>query len=72
MNISTENLSSRDNDSKFLLDRSNQINWKVEKCERFSSGKIGIQKENMNNTYHRKIFNNGIDIIHDCKVEKLT
>ena len=71
MKINTEDLSTNDNDSKFLLDRSNQIKWKIEKCERFSSGKIDEEKENMNNTYHKKIFKDGIDIVHDCKVDKI-
>ena len=45
MNINTENLTSRDGNSKFLLDRYKKINWKVEKCERFSTGIEGKEKQ---------------------------
>jgi len=71
MQINTENLTSRDGDSKFLLDRSKKINWKVEKCERFSTGIEGKEKQNMNTSYHKELLNKDIDIIYNCKVEKI-
>ena len=69
--INTEKLTAHDNDSKFIYDQSKKLNWKVEKCERFSNGKDRTKKQNMNNTYHQEIHNFGSDIIHDCKVEKI-
>ncbi len=71
MSINTENLTSRDGNSKFLLDRSKKINWKVEKCERFSTGIEGKEKQNMNTTYHKALLNKDIDIICNCRVEKI-
>ena len=72
MKISTENLTSKDGDSKFLFDRAKEMNWSIEKCERFSTGLEGKEKQNMNTTYHKKLLENNVDIIHNCKVEKIT
>ena len=69
--INYENLDDQDKDNKFLLERSNNLNLKIEKCERFSTGIYGIEKQNMNSTYHKEILNNGMDIIFNCKVEKI-
>lgn len=69
--VNTENLTAKDGDSKFLFERSKKNNWRVEKCERFSTGIQGEAKQNMNNTYHKKLLNEDIDIIHNCKVEKI-
>jgi hypothetical protein len=71
LKVNVEELTHSDGDSKYLLDRSNKINWKIEKCERFSTGEVGAEKQTMNNSYHKHLLKNKIDIIHDCKVEKI-
>ena len=71
MQINTENLTAKDGDSQFLFDRAKKMNWQVEKCERFSTGIEGEEKQNMNTTYHKELLKNGIDIIHNCRVEKI-
>ena len=72
MQVSTENLTNKDGDSKFLFERAKEINWRVEKCERFSTGIEGKEKQNMNTTYHKELLKKDIDIIHNCRVEKIT
>ena len=69
--VNVEHLTSLDNDSKILFEKSKKINWKIEKCERFSSGIVGNEKQNMNTTYLKKITENGVDIFHDAKVLKI-
>ena len=69
--VNVEHLTSLDNDSKILFEKSKKINWKIEKCERFSSGIIGNEKQNMNTTYLKKITESGVDIFHDAKVMKI-
>ena len=70
--ISTEKVSPKDLDSQFIFERSNQLNWSVEKCERFSDGLGEVNsKQNMNQTYHKKIHENNINIIHDCEVIRI-
>ena len=69
--VNVEQLTSLDNDSKILFEKSKKINWKIEKCERFSSGIAGNEKQNMNTTYLKKITENGVDIFHDAKVLKI-
>ena len=71
LQVNTEEITHNDGDSKFLLERSKIINWKIEKCERFSSGVVGAEKQTMNNSYHKHLLKNKIDIIHNCKVEKI-
>lgn len=70
--ISTETLNFKDGDSKFLFKNSNNLNWKIKKCERFSNGKQGDEKHNMNNTYHKNILKSGCKIIHGCRVDTIT
>jgi len=72
LQVNTEELTQNNEDSKFLLERSNKINWKVEKSERFSSGKVNAEKQTMNNSYHKELLKNKIDIIYNCKVKKIT
>ncbi|MDB9746534.1 GMC family oxidoreductase N-terminal domain-containing protein [Candidatus Pelagibacter sp.] len=69
--VNIEQLTSLDNDSKILYEKSKKQNWKIEKCERYSSGIVGKEKQNMNTTYLKKISENGIDIFHDAKVLKI-
>lgn len=57
--------------SKFLLSRSKKLKWKINKCERFSTGLDGNPKQSMNLTYHKKIINKGSDIIFNCKLSKI-
>ncbi len=71
MAVNVEQLTPLDNDSKILFEKSKKINWKIEKCERFSSGIAGNEKQNMNTTYLKKITENGVDIFHDAKVLKI-
>lgn len=66
--VSTENITNIDGDSKYLLERSKQLNWKVDKCDRFSDGKLPSSKQSMNVTYHKKILKNNIDIFYNCRV----
>jgi len=69
--VNTEQLTSEDNDSKILFEKSKKINWKIEKCERYSSGIIGEEKQNMNKTYLNYLSENGVDILHDSRVLKI-
>ena len=69
--INCENLNDEDRDNKYLLDRAKNLNFKIDKCERFSTGIEGIEKQNMNSTYHKEILKNDLDIIFNCKVEKI-
>ncbi len=69
--VNTEQLTSEDNDSKILFEKSKKINWKIEKCERYSSGIIGKEKQNMNTTYLNYLSKNDVDILHDTKVLKI-
>ena len=69
--INCENLTDEDRDNKYLLDRAKNLNFKIDKCERFSTGIEGIEKQNMNTTYHKEILKNDLDIIFNCKVEKI-
>ena len=71
MNISLDESTSKNNDSKFLFERSKNLNWKIDSSERFSTGISGVAKQNMNNTYHKTLLKNKIDIIYNCKVEKI-
>ena len=71
MNISLDESTSKNNDSKFLFERSKNLNWKIDSSERFSTGVSGVAKQNMNNTYHKTLLKNKIDIIYNCKVEKI-
>ena len=81
INISTQDLTLKDNDSKKLYDGCKKLNWKIEKCERFllncqrrNMCPIGCPskaKQSMNVTYHKKLHNKNIDIIYNCKVEKI-
>ena len=69
--VSTEQLTSLDNDSKILFEKSMKNKWKIEKCERYSRGIIGEEKQNMNKTYLNYLSKKGIEIIHDTKVLKI-
>ncbi len=69
--VNVEQITSLDNDSKILFEKSRKNNLKIEKCERFSSGIVGNEKQNMNSTYLKKIVKNGVDIFHDAKVLKV-
>ena len=71
IDVSTEDVTSKDNDSQFLYERAKKLNWSVEKCERFSNGKPPEAKQSMNVSYHKKLHESGVDIIHDCKVTKI-
>jgi len=81
INISTEELTSKDVDSKKLYDGCRKLNWQIEKCERFLSNcqrrnmcPIGCPskaKQSMNVTYHKKLNANNINTIYNCKVEKI-
>lgn len=71
LQINTEEMSKNNEDSKFLLERSKKMYWKAEKCERFSSGEVGTEKQTMNNSYHKELLKNKVDIIHNCKVKKI-
>ena len=71
LKVNTENLTLKDEDSKFIYERSKTLNWKVDKCERFSSGFLGDKKHSMNFTYHKELMRNNIDIIYNCKVDKI-
>ena len=50
MKVNVEELTSLDNDSKILYEKSKKQNWKIEKCERYSSGIVGEEKQNMSFT----------------------
>lgn len=69
--VNTEEITSLDNDSKILYEESKKLNWQIEKCERYSSGIVGREKQNMNTTYLKKISENGVNIFHDAKVLKI-
>ena len=81
INISSVELNEVDKDSKVLLDGSKKFNWKIEKCERFLKdckrnnlcviGCPSNSKQSMNETYHKKLHENKIDIIHSCEVNKI-
>ena len=52
--------------------------WKIpcfkmenRKCERFSTGETGKKKQSMNYSYHKELLKQNIDIIYNCKVEKI-
>ena len=49
---------------------SKKNNLKIEKCERFSSGIINKQKNNMNNTYHKE-FKKNFKILSNSRVVKI-
>ena len=49
----------------------NKKKFKIEKCERFSDGISGNEKNNMNSTYHKSLLKKNVQIIHDCKVIKI-
>ena len=70
--VNTDQLTSLDNDSKILLEKSKKLNWQIEKCERYSSGVVGEEKQNMNKTYLSHLSRNGVNIFHDTKVLKIT
>ncbi len=81
INISSEKLTENDLDSKILLNGCKKLNWKIEKCERFlkhckrnNQCPIGCpsgSKQSMNVTYHKKLHENGINIVHNCYVDKI-
>tara|TARA_B100001123_G_C15343592_1_gene1036062 strand:+ start:937 stop:2412 length:1476 start_codon:yes stop_codon:yes gene_type:complete len=71
LKINTENLTKKDGDSKYLFEKSKKLDWKIDKCERFSSAILGQEKQNMNETYHKKILKENMDIIYNCKIEKI-
>ena len=81
VNISSEELTENDIDSKILLNGCKKFNWKIEKCERFlkhckrnNQCPIGCpsgSKQSMNVTYHKKLHENGINIVHSCYVDKI-
>jgi len=81
INITTVELKDTDKDSKILLDGSKKFNWKTEKVERFMKdckrnnlcviGCPSNSKQSMNVTYHKKLYENNIDIIHSCSVHKI-
>ncbi len=69
--VNTDQLTSIDNDSKILFEKSKKINWQIEKCERYSSGIVGEEKQNMNKTYLSYLSENNVNILHDAKVLKI-
>ena len=81
INVTSVELKDIDKDSKVLLDGSKKFNWKIEKCERFLKdckrnnlcviGCPSNSKQSMNVTYHKKLHENKIDIIHSCSVNKI-
>ena len=71
INISTENLTKLDGASEIMNIIASKKKFKIEKCERFSDGIIGKEKNNMNTTYHKSLLEKNVQIIHDCKVIKI-
>ena len=71
INICTEKLTEYDGDSEKLYQISKKKGFKVEKCERFSSGIINKQKNNMNNTYHKEILKKNFKILSNSRVVKI-
>ena len=69
--VNTDQLTSLDNDSKILFEKSKKLNWQIEKCERYSSGVVGEEKQNMNKTYLSHLSRNGVNIFHDTNVLKI-
>ena len=69
--VNTDQLTSLDNDSKILFEKSKKLNWQIEKCERYSSGIVGEEKQNMNKTYLNYLSENGVNILHDTRVLKI-
>ena len=71
INVSTENITKLDGASEIMSLIANKKKLKIEKCERFSDGITGNEKNNMNSTYHKSLLKKNIQIIHDCKVVKI-
>ena len=81
ISISKEKLTSRDKDSKKLLDGANKLNWKIERCERFLKncnrnnmcpvGCPSESKQSMNVTYLKELIANGIDVFFNSEVIKI-
>ena len=71
INVSTENITKLDGASEIMSLIANKKKFKIEKCERFSDGITGNEKNNMNSTYHKSLLKKNIQIIHDCKVVKI-
>ena len=71
INVSTENITKLDGASEIMSFIANKKKFKIEKCERFSDGITGNEKNNMNSTYHKSLLKKNIQIIHDCKVVKI-
>ena len=71
INVSTENVTELDGASEIMNFIANKKKFKIEKCERFSDGISGNEKNNMNSTYHKSLLKKNLQIIHDCKVIKI-
>ena len=71
INVSTENVTKLDGASEIMNLIANKKKFKIEKCERFSDGISGNEKNNMNSTYHKSLLKKNVQIIHDCKVIKI-
>lgn len=71
INVSTENVTKLDGASEIMNFIANKKKFKIEKCERFSDGISGNEKNNMNSTYHKSLLKKNVQIIHDCKVIKI-
>lgn len=71
INVSTENVTKLDGASEMMNFIANKKKFKIEKCERFSDGISGNEKNNMNSTYHKSLLKKNVQIIHDCKVIKI-
>ena len=71
INVSTENATKLDGASEIMNFIANKKKFKIEKCERFSDGISGNEKNNMNSTYHKALLKKNVQIIHDCKVIKI-
>ena len=71
INVSSENITKLDGASEMMNFIANKKKFKIEKCERFSDGITGKEKNNMNSTYHKLLLKKNIHIIHDCKVIKI-
>ena len=71
INVSTESVTKLDGASEIMNFIANKKKFKIEKCERFSDGISGNEKNNMNSTYHKSLLKKNVQIIHDCKVIKI-
>ena len=71
INISTETSSDKDGSSEIMNKIAIKKKLKIEKCERFSNGSQGKEKNNMNSTYLKTLLKRDMDVIHDCKVIKI-